>query len=68
MTSELKVLRTKAGLSQVELALKLGTTQKNISSWETGRTVPRPPMMQKVADFFDVKKDDIFFAAFNYKK
>ncbi len=68
MVSELKTLRNKAGLSQVELANKLGTTQKNISSWETGRTVPRPPMMQKVADFFGVKKDDIFFAAFNYNK
>lgn len=36
----LKTLRSEAGLTQGELASKVGASQKTISSWETGRTVP----------------------------
>lgn len=65
---KLKILRIQKGLSQAQLAKDLGTTQKTVSSWETGRATPRPSMMQKIADFFGVKKDDIFFEVFNYLK
>lgn len=36
----LRILRTKADLSQAELAEKIGINQKTISSWEIGRTEP----------------------------
>lgn len=36
----LKTLRSEAGLTQGELASKVGASQKTISSWETGRTEP----------------------------
>lgn len=68
MPTRLKVLRVKKGMSQAELAKALGTTQMTVSSWETGKATPRPPMMQKVADYFGVSKDDLFFTAFNYLK
>lgn len=55
-------------MSQSDLAQALGTTQVTVSAWETGRSTPRPPMMQKIADYFGVSKDDIFFSAFNYLK
>lgn len=48
MTTRLKVLRAEHDLTQAELAEALGTTQKVISAWETGRVNPRPAMMQKV--------------------
>lgn len=66
MTTRLKVLRAEHDLTQAELAEALGTTQKVISSWETGRVNPRPAMMQKVEDFFQVPKEEIFFTAFNH--
>ena len=66
MTTRLKVLRAEHDLTQAELAEALGTTQKVISAWETGRANPRPAMMQKVEDFFQVPKEEIFFTAFNY--
>lgn len=66
MLTKLKVLRAEKNLTQAQLAKALGTTQVNVSAWETGRSVPRPPMMQKISDFFGVKKEDIFFTAFNY--
>ncbi|WP_249906103.1 helix-turn-helix transcriptional regulator [Lactobacillus amylovorus] len=68
MLTKLKVLRAEKNLTQAQLAKALGTTQVNVSAWETGRAVPRPPMMQKISDFFGVKKEDIFFTAFNYFK
>lgn len=36
----LKTARTQAGLTQGELAKKVGVSQKTLSSWETGRTDP----------------------------
>lgn len=68
MLTKLKVLRVKKRMSQSDLAKALGTTQMTVSAWETGRSTPRPPMMQKIADYFGVSKDDLFFAAFNYLK
>lgn len=68
MLTKLKVLRVKKGMSQSDLAKALGTTQMTVSAWETGRSTPRPPMMQKIADYFGVSKDELFFAAFNYLK
>lgn len=60
MLTKLKVLRVKKGMSQSDLAKVLGTTQMTVSAWETGRSTPRPPMMQKIADYFGVSKDDLF--------
>lgn len=64
----LKVLRAERDLTQSDLAKALGVTQKVISSWETGRNNPRPAMMQKVEDYFEVPKEDIFLKAFGKNK
>ena len=47
MLTKLKILRVEKGMSQSDLAQALGTTQVTVSAWETGRSTPRPPMMQK---------------------
>ena len=36
----LKTIRNEVGLTQEELASKMGISQKTISSWETNRTIP----------------------------
>lgn len=36
----LKTMRSQSGLTQGELAAKVGVSQKTLSSWETGRTDP----------------------------
>lgn len=66
MATKLKVLRAEHELTQAELASVLGTTQKVVSSWETGNATPRPAMMQRIEDYFNVPKEEIFFTAFNY--
>lgn len=66
MATKLKVLRAEHDLTQEDLAEILGTNQKVISTWESGKSVPGPAMMQKIEDYFHVPKEEIFFAAFNY--
>ena len=41
--------RRQAGLSQVELASRIGTTQAAISKIETGRTLPGLDLLERVA-------------------
>lgn len=67
MENELKNVRTVKGISQEKLAQKLCVSQKTVSSWEVGRTTPKPSQMQQIEDFFKVPKEKIFFTAFNYK-
>lgn len=66
--TKLKVLRAERNLTQIDLAQALGVTQKVISSWETGKSNPRPAMMQKVEDFFNAPKEEIFLKAFGKSK
>ncbi|MCM6931269.1 helix-turn-helix domain-containing protein [Enterococcus italicus] len=67
MDNKLKKLRSKKDISQVALAEKLDVSQKTVSSWEVGRTTPKPRQMQLMEDLFQVPKEEIFFTAFNYK-
>ncbi|MBT2447999.1 helix-turn-helix transcriptional regulator, partial [Streptomyces sp. ISL-43] len=40
---ERKRLREAAGLSQDQIAQALSVRRETVTSWETGRTAPRPP-------------------------
>lgn len=44
----LKSLRREIGLSQVEFAARLGSTQRHLSFLETGRAQPGHPMIQRI--------------------
>ncbi|EPH96515.1 DNA-binding helix-turn-helix protein [Enterococcus faecalis 13-SD-W-01] len=67
LENKLNEARNKKGISQEQLALLLEVSQKTVSSWEIGRTLPKPYQMQHLEDIFDMPKEDIFFTAFNYK-
>lgn len=67
MNNKLSEIRTKQNISQEKLAKLLNVSQKTVSSWEIGRTSPKPSQMQHIEDIFHVPKEKIFFAAFNYK-
>lgn len=67
MKNKLFYLRTGRALTQAEIANRLGVSQQVYSSWETGRTTPKPRQMQCLEDLFGVKKEEIFFGVFNYK-
>ena len=47
-------LRTKAGLSQDELAEKVFVTRQAVSRWETGETVPNTETLKLLSELFGV--------------
>ena len=47
-------LRTKAGLSQDELAGKVFVTRQAVSRWENGETVPNTETLKLLSNLFDV--------------
>lgn len=47
---ELKRLREAAGLSQVQLALRLGVSQGTVARWESGVRVPQAGNLIKMAN------------------
>lgn len=49
--------RERAGLTQVQLAEKLGTTQGNVTSWEREVVALRPEQLNALADVLDVSAD-----------
>lgn len=51
---QLKILRRKAGMTQAEVASKLGVERSTYGKYETGQSEPNIEMMQKIAALFDV--------------
>ncbi len=58
-SQNLKALRAGANLTQGALAQGLGTTQRKVSYWESGKVEPDIADLWKIADFFDVTVDEL---------
>lgn len=54
ISSQIKVLRSKMGWSQSQLADKLGVSKQSVSNWETNLKTPRMGALQKMSDLFGV--------------
>lgn len=52
-----KRLRTSSGLTQVEMAEKLGISRSTIGMYETGAREPDFETLEKIADYFNVDID-----------
>lgn len=50
-------LRTAAGMTQIELAEKLNYTDKAVSKWERGESVPDVSVLLRIAELFGVTLD-----------
>lgn len=57
--NNIKRLRDMNGLTQAELGKIAGVSDKAISTWENGTAEPRMGAVQKIADYFDIKKSEI---------
>ena len=53
----LKELRQERNLNQQQVAIEIGTTQRNISNWENGNSEPDIQMILKMSNFFEVTVD-----------
>lgn len=56
---KIRAHRDELGLTQAELADKLGLTYSSVSQWESGRATPRTPILRQLADLFDTTVADL---------
>ena len=59
ISKNIKKLRLEHNLSQKEFDKIAGVSDKAVSTWENGTKEPRMGTIQKIADFFGIKKSDI---------
>lgn len=59
--SFLKELRLQKGLTQLQLAEQLNVSNRSVSRWETGRTLPDISMMIELANFYEVDISEIIY-------
>ncbi|MDL2292670.1 helix-turn-helix domain-containing protein [Acholeplasma sp. OttesenSCG-928-E16] len=52
--------RKEMNMTQMELASKLGVSNKVISKWETGRSLPDVLMAKKVSEVLNIELEDLF--------
>ena len=57
--SNISVRRKRAGLTQAGLAEKLNYSDKAVSKWERGESIPDVLTMMQLARLFDVRVDDL---------
>lgn len=59
MGEKLRAARIAAGLTQLELAKRVGCYQKDISRWERAEVEPTASVLRKLADAIGCLIDDI---------
>lgn len=67
LTANLIRYRKASGLTQAELAEKLNYSDKSVSKWERGESVPDLFVLKQLADFYGVKIDDLISVPKNEK-
>ncbi|MDD3347129.1 helix-turn-helix transcriptional regulator [Oscillibacter sp.] len=58
-SEKLMDLRRRAGLSQEQLAQRLGVTRQSVSKWESGCAMPELVKLIALSDMFSVSLDDL---------
>jgi DNA-binding XRE family transcriptional regulator len=58
---KLKAARVNAGYSQSRAAKALGISNKTLSNWETYKTFPKQPMIEKLCNLYGLTYDAIDF-------
>lgn len=61
-SENLKTIRSKKGLTQAELAIRLNVVRQTISKWEKGLSVPDADMLIKIAELFEISVSDLLGA------
>src|SRR5436305_10003308 len=60
LSDRLRELRERAGLSQSQLAVKVGRTQATVSLWESGKRMPTVPDLVVLARELGVEPGEFF--------
>ena len=67
LAANLRMLRKKAGLTQIELAEKVGVSIATLRRWESGETAPNGTRIIELANLLKVSPDEIINDAENYQ-
>lgn len=59
LSEKLKELRTGAGLTQEQVAEKLGVTRSAIARWESGKGIPDISNLILISDYFNISLDEM---------
>lgn len=59
MSTNFAAARINAGLSQGEVARRLGINQSTVSYWESGKKLPRGTTLVKLADLYCCTIDEL---------
>lgn len=62
----IKTLRLLRGLTQRQVAVAVGIAQSSYAMIESGRRYPRKHIAKRLAEFFGVTVDELFFAEDNH--
>lgn len=54
---QIRRLRMARGITQVELAHRLGVSKQSVSNWESNNIQPSIELLEKIADLFGVTTD-----------
>ncbi|MGN0805987.1 MAG: helix-turn-helix domain-containing protein [Candidatus Coproplasma sp.] len=57
LNEKIKELRSSLGISQVELAKRLGVSKQCVSNWENDNVQPSVEMLVQIARYFNVSTD-----------
>ena len=64
--TELKIspaaARVNAGLTQRDVAVKLGVSTNTVINWENGKSLPSVAVARRLAELYGIPLDNIFFA------
>lgn len=60
MRLRIKEYREEWGWTQKELAEKIGSSQRNVSNWESGASEPDYDMLLNLARLFGISLDELF--------
>lgn len=59
ISSNIRMLRKKAGLTQIELAEKLGVSIATLRRWEAGETAPNGTRIIELSTLLNISPDEI---------
>ena len=59
--NRIKEIREDKGLTQTQIAKKIGITQRNYSYYETGMTMLTEDILIKLADFYNTSIDYLLY-------
>ena len=59
VAERLKTARERKGLTQRQMAARVGVTQPTIQVWESGEHAPRARLLRKVAEAYGLKPADL---------